>query len=133
MKVLTNTSQDQSWIGQTFYVDEDAKTDGSEAYQLYTDAGTTGTGVYVKIYTECPDRDISITVTDGTDPVQGASVVIGDVTKTTGSAGGCTVNDVTDGKHEITVTKTGFEDYSGYVTVNLEQTSFTITLTADDS
>ena len=110
-----------------------AKTDGSEAYQLYTDAGTTGTGVYVKIYTVCPDRDISITVTDGTDPVQGASVVLGDATKTTGSAGGCTVNDVTDGKHAITVTKSGFEDYSGYVTVNLEQTSFTIELTPEES
>lgn len=132
MEVKDNTSQDPSWIGQKFYVDEDAKTDGSEAYQLYTDAGTTGTGMYVKIYTEAPTHNISITVTDGTDPVQGATVVLGENTKTTGSAGGCTINSVPIGTHTITVTKTGFEDYSGTIAVDADYTSFTIVLTEEE-
>ena len=90
--------------------------------------------MYVKIYTTCPTRDISITVQDNSDdPVQGASVVLGETSKTTGSAGGCTINGVSDGTHEITVTKTGFEDYTAEITVDTGNTSFTITLTAEET
>ena len=128
LEVKTNTSHDPSWIGQKFYVDSDAKTDGSEAYQLYSDAGTTGTGIYVKVYTTAPTHDISITVTDGENPVQGATVVIEGTSKTTGSAGGCTVNGVPIGDHTITDKKTGFEDYSDTITVDADYTSFTIIL-----
>lgn len=132
MEVKTNTSIDPSWIGQKFYIDSDAKTDGSEAYQLYSDAGTTGTGIYVKVYTEAPTHNISITVQDSSEnPVQGATVVLGENTKTTGSAGGCTINSVAIGTHTITVTKTGYEDYSGSIVVDADYTSFTITLTAE--
>lgn len=47
VKVLTNTG-DNSFINALFFISEDAKTDGT-VYQLYSDAGTTGTGIYVEI------------------------------------------------------------------------------------
>ena len=75
-------------------------------------------------------RDISITVDDGTDAVEGATVAIGDITGTTGSAGGCTLQGVADGEQTISVTVTGFDDYSGTITVSENDTSFTISLTA---
>lgn len=128
VKVLTNSSSDTSWIGQTFYVDEDVETDGSEAVQLYSDAGTTGTGVYVKVYESAQARSVSFTVNDGTDPVSGATVLIdGAITKTTGGAGGCTAS-LIDGDHSVVVTKDGFDDYSDSITVSYEDTSFTISL-----
>jgi hypothetical protein len=75
-------------------------------------------------------RDISITINDGKDPVQSASVVIGETTKTTGSAGGCTFNSITDGEHTVTVTADGFTEKTETITVSSENTSFTISLTA---
>ena len=48
VKVLTNT--DDSFVDALFFITEDAKTDGT-IYQLYSDAGTTGTGIYVEIAT----------------------------------------------------------------------------------
>ena len=75
-------------------------------------------------------RSVSITINDGTDPVQGASVVIdGGDAKTTGSAGGCTAS-LTDGNHTVVVTKEGFTDKTETITVSSEDTSFTISLTA---
>lgn len=47
VKVLTNTPE-TSFIGQTFYITSDAKP-GDTLYQLYSDAGTTATGIYVVI------------------------------------------------------------------------------------
>ncbi len=80
-----------------------------------------------------PTRNISVNVTDGTGAVSGASVVFDDDTenaKTTGSAGGCT-GKLTDGEHTITVTKEGFVDKTETITVSEDDTSFTITLTAE--
>ena len=132
VKVLTNSSQDTSWIGRKFFVVSDIKKDGSQAYQLYLDDGTTGTGVYVKIYKEAPERTVSISVTDGTDPVQGAKVVIEGTEKTTGSAGGCSFT-LPDGKHSVAITKTGFEDKAAEITVAYDEVSFTIALTEESS
>ena len=75
-------------------------------------------------------RDISITVNDGTDPVQGATVTIGEVNKTTGSAGGCTFNDVTEGTVSICVQAEGYENNVDEYVVDETHTSFTISLTA---
>lgn len=128
--VLSNSSQSEDFTGSKYWVVADAKDDGSEAYQLYTDAGETGTGMYVKIYVEAPTRSVSFTVTDGTDPIQSASVVIDDGSaKTTGSSGGCTAS-LTDGSHTLKVTKDGYDDYEGTITVSYEDTSFTVELDA---
>lgn len=48
VEVLTNGA-DTSFVGQKFYVASDAEANGTTLYQLYSDAGTTGTGIYVKI------------------------------------------------------------------------------------
>ena len=128
VKVLENSSVDPSWIGRKFWVVADAKFDGSEAYQLYLDAGTTGTGMYVKIYAEQPARTVSITVNDGTDPLQSVSVVIGETTKTTGSAGGCTFT-LTDGKYEVEASLEGYETETTDIEVAYDSVSFTISLT----
>ena len=78
-------------------------------------------------------RNLSITVNTGTEdptPVEGASVAIGDITGTTGAAGGCTLSNVLDGEHTITATATGYENYSATITSDSTHSSFTITMTA---
>ena len=47
IKVLTNSVD--GFEGNTYYILADAETDGTTAYQLFEDAGTTGTGIYVTI------------------------------------------------------------------------------------
>lgn len=74
-------------------------------------------------------RNISFSVSDGTNPVQNATVSIGSTTGTTGSAGGCTLQNITDGEQTVTVTATGFNNYTGTITVSENNTSFPITLT----
>ena len=78
--------------------------------------------------------DIAVSVTDGTDPVQGASVTIGGKTGTTGSAGGCTVSGVSVGDGvAVSVTCDGYEDYSATEDITSETTSLSITLTASET
>ena len=67
---------------------------------------------------------------DGTGSVEGATVAIGDVTGTTGSAGGCSLQNIPDGEQIVTVTKEGYTDYTGTITVSENNTSFTVSLTA---
>lgn len=127
--MLTN-STDQSFVGAKFWVVNDAKSDGSIAYQLYSDAGTTGTGIYVKIYATQPKRTLSITVDDGSDPVSGATVAIGDNSKSTGSAGGCTLQNISDGENVVNISKDGFETKTETIIVSADNTSFSFSLTA---
>ncbi len=75
-------------------------------------------------------RDLSITVDDGENAVSGVSVAIGDITGTTGPAGGCTLKGVADGEHTITATKEGYTEYSDTISSDSTHTSFTISLTA---
>lgn len=85
---------------------------------------------------EIPEkRNISVSVTDGTNPVSGASVSLTKnseiiASSTTGSAGGCTLSNVEDGSYTITVTKDGFVDYIDTVITSLDNASLTIELTA---
>ena len=131
VEVITNT--DSSWIGDKFYVVTNADPDGSTAYQLYEDAGTTALDYWVTITRSEPVvRDLSISVNDGADEptaISGASVNVMHSTGTTGTAGGCTIKDVKDGKCWISVTKEGYTDYLGSITVDSTHTSFTVSLT----
>ena len=82
-----------------------------------------------------PKRSISVTVTDGTDPVNGASVVLTKssetiASSTTGSSGGCTLQNVEDGTYTLTVTKDGFTDYTSSVTTSENNTTLSVELTA---
>lgn len=67
---------------------------------------------------------------DGKSPVENATVAIGNVTGTTGSAGGCSLQNISDGEHTVTVTKEGYENYTNTITVSENNTSFTVSLTA---
>lgn len=75
-------------------------------------------------------RDLSITVNDGENAIEGAAVAIGTITGTTGAAGGCTLKDVLDGEHTITATADGYENYSATITSDSTHSSFTISMTA---
>lgn len=48
VEVLTNNTE-QSFVGQKFFIVDTATADGTTFYQLFTDAGTTSAGIYVKI------------------------------------------------------------------------------------
>ena len=75
-------------------------------------------------------HDVSFTVNDSSDPVQGAVVTLAGKTGTTGSAGGCSIASIIEGTYTVTVVADGFEDYSDSITVTSSDTSFTISLTA---
>lgn len=75
--------------------------------------------------------DIAVHVTDGTNPVSQVEVAIGEITGTTGNAGGCTLRNVPVGEVTITATKTGFEDYEETVTITSETETINITLTEE--
>lgn len=74
---------------------------------------------------------ISFTINDGTDPIEGASVVIGDTTKTTGAAGGCTFPNMLYDTYTATITKTGYEDKTEEIEFDSSHKSFTVSLTAE--
>ena len=71
--------------------------------------------------------------TPSTVPLEGATVTVDDLTGgPTGSAGGCTVSDVPEGTHTLTVTCEGYETYTDTITVDESHTNFNITLTASE-
>lgn len=75
-------------------------------------------------------QNISFTINDGTDAISGATVTIGEDSKTTGSAGGCSFNGVTEGEVSVTVSAEGYTTKTETITVDSEHTSFTISLTS---
>lgn len=76
-------------------------------------------------------HDIEFTITDGTDPVEGATITIDGKTGTSAaSTGKTTINGILEGTYTVTVTCEGYEDESASKTVASDTTSFTIALTA---
>lgn len=75
-------------------------------------------------------RDISITVDDGTDPIAGASVVIGQTTKTTNDSGVASFTGVTEGTVSATISKDGYTSKTESLSVDSTHTSFTVSLVA---
>ena len=79
-------------------------------------------------------------MSDGTNPISGATVTIGDDEETTDEDGEATFESVYEGSQTITVSKTGYADKTSTVTVDDSHTSFeielevvdTITITVDD-
>lgn len=76
-------------------------------------------------------RTINFNIDDGTDPIQGASVTIDEISKTTGSAGGCTLNNVSDGEHLVTVSAEGYVTKTETIIVSESSTTFHISLVAE--
>ena len=78
-------------------------------------------------------RNISVSVTDGTTGIGSVDVVLEDAdenqyTGKTGSAGGCTLNNVPIGAQTIIVTASGYENYSETINVSNENITFEIKL-----
>ena len=76
-------------------------------------------------------RTLSFTINDGTDAIEGATVVIGSTTKTTGSAGGCTFSEMADDTYSVEVSATGYTTKTESITSDETHTSFTISLVAE--
>lgn len=74
-------------------------------------------------------RDLSFTVNDGTNPIEGATVTIGSKTGTTGSAGGCTISGVEEGTGiSVEISATGFTTKTETIDVDETHISFTFSL-----
>ena len=73
-------------------------------------------------------RNLNFVINDGTDAIQGATVTIGEISGTTGSQGGCTLHNVTDGEHSVTIVKEGYTTKTETITVSESNTSFTFSL-----
>ena len=78
-------------------------------------------------------KDITVIVSDGTNPISGATVTIGDDEETTDEDGETTFESVYEGSQTITVTKTGYADKTSTVTVDDSHTSFTVELEVVDT
>lgn len=49
VEVKENSIDPGEWVGDKFFVKDSAKADGKTFYELFTDAGETSTGMFVKI------------------------------------------------------------------------------------
>jgi hypothetical protein len=76
-------------------------------------------------------RNVNFIINDGETAIQGAVVTIGEITGTTGSAGGCTLHNVSDGEQSVNVTADGFISKTETITVSESNTTFTISLEAE--
>lgn len=81
-------------------------------------------------------RDISVSVTDGTDPLENVDVILEDAeenqyTGKTGSAGGCTIKDVPEGTYNVVASATGYTDYEDTLTVTAETDTLEIEMTVE--
>ena len=74
-------------------------------------------------------KDISVIVSDGTNPISFANVTAGNVSGVTDSNGKVSSEDVPRSVTSINVTSEGYEDGTESVTIDDEHTSFTVELT----
>ena len=76
--------------------------------------------------------DIHIDVDDGTDAISGATVVIDEVTRTTGDAGGCNFTGLEAGNYLVNVSKEGYSEVVTTISVDADHLTFTVSLTVSD-
>lgn len=81
--------------------------------------------------------NISVSVTTGGNtPVGNVNVTLTNTSTNneysgkTGSAGGCTINNVPTGEYNVVANATGYNEYSGTLTVDENTNSLSITLTS---
>lgn len=75
-------------------------------------------------------KDITVTISDGTNPIAFANVTAGNVNGVTDATGKVSLEDVPESVTSINVTAIGFEDKTSSVTIDASHTSFNISLTA---
>lgn len=120
-----------------------ASGEGYEAYtaqsNLTVDGETETLEIVMTAIPTTTDIAVSVTIKDSETPVEGATVLLTDVTDntktftgTTGSEGGCTLSNVTFSTYIVTATCTGYENYTAEsnLTVTAETTTLSIGLTA---
>lgn len=84
--------------------------------------------VYVTFVEESPaEHTITFTITDGTNPIQGASIAINSQTIPTNSSGVATI-ELPDGSYPYTITLNQYETYNGTIEVNGESVAENISL-----
>lgn len=79
--------------------------------------------------------NISVSVNDGTDPLENVSVTLAGADSNeyggkTGSAGGCTISNVPEGSYNVTASKAGYIEYTGKLHVS-KNDNLTITMTKE--
>ena len=84
---------------------------------------------YVKTNASGDSPTLTITVTDGDDPISSASVKIGSTTQTTNGEGKTTFSGLTYGDYAVKVTKTGYYDLDDTVRFRANHKNFTLALT----
>jgi hypothetical protein len=84
--------------------------------------------VYVTFVEETPpEYTITFAVTDGTNPIQGASIAINNQAITTNASGGASI-ELPDGSYPYTITLNQYETYNGTVEVNGEDVTENVSL-----
>lgn len=78
---------------------------------------------------EPPAYAVTFTVTDGTNPIEGANVAINSQNLTTNASGVATIN-LVNGAYPYTVTKAGFVDVTGTATVAAAALPVSVAMTA---
>ena len=73
---------------------------------------------------------VTLTVTDGTDPVEGATVIFNSLESTSSSDGTVTYEEVVDGTYDYSVAMAGYVAATGTITVSGADVAEAVTLTA---
>ena len=98
----------------TYVVSADGYADSTAQVQITNDSSVNVTVPAIQLKNA---YNIAFTVTDGTNPVEGASVTIGDVTNTTDAGGMVTFLKKINGTYSYLITGSGYVDLKGEVTV----------------
>ena len=83
---------------------------------------------YVKANASTDSPTLTITVTDGTDPISSASVKIGSTTQSTNGEGKTTFSGLSYADYAVEVTKTGYYDLDDTVRFRANHKNFTLAL-----
>lgn len=82
-------------------------------------------------------ENVSVSVTDSTSStgIESATVTLTgadeqEYSGTTGSAGGCTIQNVPHGEYTVNATAAGYEEYTGSFTVSSTSKNLSISMTA---
>ena len=76
--------------------------------------------------------NLSFSITDGSSPIRKATVTIGEVIGTTGSAGGCTLSEIAEGEQTVTIKANGYITKTTSINVSESNTSFAIELESEE-
>jgi len=85
--------------------------------------------MYIKANASGDSPTLTVTVTDGTDPISSASVKIGSTTQTTNGEGKTTFSGLTYGNYDVTITKAGYYDLEDNLKFRANHKNFTLALT----